>query len=132
MQAYLAFREILPAAHDRLQAIEREVEAVRTVLEQLCMGVTARAHPPAVSDEWTFGAGSAGTLGGVDVPPNRDTTRPKAHPRHKSMAVMRAEAEAHNRALQEAAEDEAMLGPLIRMVDALLGEGSVCMLDVYI
>jgi dynein heavy chain len=94
------------ARTDAVKVIEKQISQIQAAIERVCADVVrrARAHD---EDE------DAGIEGG---PKARDA------PKIKSMAAQRAEAARKQAALKSAAEEEAMLGPFVRLVDYMTVE----------
>ena len=103
-----AFAEAQQAARsDALKLLEREINTIHVAVERVCEDVVARAH--------ACEAGDADPYGDNVLVKTREA-------KMKSMAALRAEAEAKASALAAAAEEEAKLGPFVRLVDYLLVE----------
>lgn len=90
---------------DALRLIEREINTIHAAVERVCGDVAARAH--------ATGDGDGDPYGDHVLVKSREA-------KTKSMAAARAEAEANAAALLAAAEEEAKLGPFVRLVDYLL------------
>lgn len=103
VQSFLDAQQVARA--DAVKAIERHTAAIQSAIERVCADVTRRARARDDDDDDGNGGGS----------PTKAI---------KSMAAARVEAAKKAAALKSAAEEEAMLGPFVRLIDYMTVETS--------
>jgi len=102
---------------EAVKAIEKTVAAIQASIERVCADVVkrARAHDDEDDDEDDGGGAGGGGKGKAGDGKGGDG-------KIKSMAAARLEAARKQAALTAAAEEEAMLGPFVRLVDYMVVE----------